>query len=947
MLAWFPSQTVQLGITLVCSVIAVAALVAFLAQRKRYEKQLAAKAAELGKSIELQQDLIRRDTGLRTILDHTNTIFFILDREGTVLLSEGMGLNLIKRPAGGSLGKKFQDVHPNRADLQEYFKRTLGGETVQAYVPFSDGTFQLLTSLLPDHEGEAGGLAGILLDVTEIEQARRRAMESEERLSAIFNNAPLGIFLSTFGGQIEEVNPELVRMSGYESRDEFLRVDPRALYDQTGMREEMLEELLSSPAGVRRELMLRRKDGSQLPVVVSISLGFDDEGRPARVHGVVEDLSQRREHERELLFWTQRFEIVNAAAQHIFYDYDLLAGNMQWIGAVREVLGFERQDLDGPIQLWENLLHPYDAPEVLWKLNEVCASGEKFDMEYRMRHKTGHYVYVHDSGVFQTGDNGRPVQMLGIIQNINARKQAELALAASEQMYRTLFESAQDTILVMDGPTIVDCNPSATALTGHTREEIIGRTPADFAPQVQTGGADTRQMMERVLRQAESGERLSFEWLCQRLDGGVAEVETSLTRMLVGGMRYFLALTRDVSKRKEAERSLRLSEEKFSKIYNMAPYSISIARLRDSIILDVNAAFELLTGYSKEEAVGRNGDELRLWNDHASRLVFLDQLRRDGTVLDYEFVMRRKDGALRTALNSCQHIEINGERCSLNIVRDITEMKLVQQAMVQTEKMMSLGGLAAGMAHEINNPLGIISQSVQGVQRRLDPALPANREEAAALGLDLEALQEFMRRRNISRYLDSILEAGQRAAGIVRHMLNFSRRSDSGIVDQDMAALVRQAVSLAKQDYDLKKKYDFRQVDVRLELSDALPSIPCIPSEIEQVLLNLLRNAAQAMAEAGTANPTIIVRTAREDAEALIEVEDNGPGIPVDQLNRVFEPFYTTKAVGEGTGLGLSVSYFIITTTHRGQMRVDSGPGRGTRFSIRLPLARAGGPALH
>jgi Signal transduction histidine kinase regulating C4-dicarboxylate transport system len=127
--------------------------------------------------------------------------------------------------------------------------------------------------------------------------------------------------------------------------------------------------------------------------------------------------------------------------------------------------------------------------------------------------------------------------------------------------------------------------------------------------------------------------------------------------------------------------------------------------------------------------------------------------------------------------------------------------------MVQTEKMMSLGGLAAGMAHEINNPLGIISQSVQGVQRRLDPALPANREEAAALGLDLEALQEFMRRRNISRYLDSILEAGQRAAGIVRHMLNFSRRSDSGIVDQDMAALVRQAVSLAKQDYDLKKKY--------------------------------------------------------------------------------------------------------------------------------------------
>jgi signal transduction histidine kinase len=172
-------------------------------------------------------------------------------------------------------------------------------------------------------------------------------------------------------------------------------------------------------------------------------------------------------------------------------------------------------------------------------------------------------------------------------------------------------------------------------------------------------------------------------------------------------------------------------------------------------------------------------------------------------------------------------------------------------------------------------------------------------------------------------------------------MLNFSRRSDSGIVDQDVAALVRQALAMAEKDYDLKKKYDFRQIAVRLALSEALPAVPCIPSEIEQVLLNLLRNAAQAMSEAGTPHPAITVRTAREGAEALIEVEDNGPGIPDAQINRVFEPFYTTKKVGEGTGLGLSVSYFIVTTTHRGSLSVASEPGRGTRFSIRLPLERS------
>lgn len=1053
--SWLPSQTVLLGV-------ALAAVVALFVMRRRYARRLASVEAELAKSLEQQRVLLQRDAGLRTILDHTNTIFFILDRDSTVLLSEGMGLNLVKRPSGGTVGMKFLEAHPDRTDLQEYFDRSMRGETVQALVSFSGGTFQLLTSPLPD---AAGGLAGILLDVSELVQARARVteseamirslfdnapysmvvqrvsdgiyleanqvflrnmgisreqlhafdvrnivdlgqeeaqalrwriaeqgglhgqeasvprpgggmaqvlystvpityagqpcllsmtvditaqneatrarMESEERLSAIFNNAPLGVFLSTVDGRIEEVNPELVRMLGYDSRDELLSVDPRAVYAQAGVRDEVLRELLASPAGVRRELVLRRKDGQPLPAVLCASLAFDAEGRPVRVHGVLEDLTRRKEQERELQFWSQRFEIVNTAAQHIFYDYNLRTGDMQWIGAVREVLGFERQELDGPIQIWEGLLHPDDAQEVLPRLATACESGAKFDMDYRLRHKDGYYVYVHDSGIFKPGEDGRPAQMLGIIQDISARKQAELALSAREEMYRTLFASAQDTILIMDGPIIVDCNSSASVLTGYAREDMIGRTPADFSPPVQANGEATTRMMQRMLEQAETGRGLRFEWLCQRKDGGIAEVETSLTPMQVGGARYLLALTRDVTDRKETERNLRLSEEKFSKIYDMAPYSTSIARLRDSIILDVNAAFESLTGYSRAEAVNQNGDSLRLWNDPERRQVFLEQLRRDGTVLDFEFVLRRKDGALRTALNSCQGIEINGELCTLNIVRDITEITLVQQTMVQTEKMMSLGGLAAGMAHEINNPLGIIVQSVQGMQRRFDPGLAANRAEAEALEIDLEAVQEYMSRRNILRYLDGVMEACTRATDIVRNMLNFSRKSDSGIIDQDVAALVRQAISLAEKDYDLKKKFDFRQIDVRLELSEELPSLPCIPAELSQVLLNLLRNAAHAMSEGGTHAPAITVRASRQGDEARIEVEDNGPGIPAEQLKRVFEPFYTTKKVGEGTGLGLSVSYFIITTTHRGKISVDSTLGRGTRFTILLPLTRA------
>lgn len=1059
------------GITIASACIALIATIVLLVLRSRYRQQLAAMSGELQGCLELQQNLLKRDAGLRTILEHTNTIFFILDHDGTVVLSEGMGLNLIKRPAGGSVGMKFATLHPDRTDLQHYFEQSMQGQTVQAYVPFSGGTFQLLTSPLADSAGKTNGLAGILLDVTELVQARERItesevmfrslfdnapysmvvqrisdgvcleanrafleiweitreelprfdmtsmldmpaeeahamrhriarqggvrgqeavvrrhdgstahvlystlaitysgepsllsitvditeqknasralMESEERLSAIFNNAPLGLFLSTFSGRIEEVNPELVRMLGYESREELLAAAPHSLYAEPRQRDQILQQLLASPSGVSRELMLRRKDGELVPAKISASLQFDADGRPTRVHGAVENLSERKEHERELQFWTQRFETVNTAAQHIFYDYDLHAGTIQWAGAMREVLGFELQELDGPVQTWADLLAPEEAPRVLQKLGEACVRGDKFDMEYRLRCKDGHYVYVHDSGFFQFDREGQPFQMLGIIQDVSTRKQAEVALAASEKRYRTLFESAQDTILVMNGTTIIDCNPGATTLTGCPREEILGRTPADFSPPVQANGEDTASMMMRMLAEAASGKLLRFEWQCRRPDGDIIQVETALTPMHLEDASYFLAFTRDISERKKTEEYLRLSEEKFSKIFNLAPYSISIARLSDSIILDVNDAFEPLTGYSRTEAVGSNGDSLGLWQHPESRKEFLEKLKRYGTVVDHEFMLRRKDGTIRSALHSCQEIEINGERCSLNIVRDITEAKLVQQAMVQTEKMMSLGGLAAGMAHEINNPLGIIFQSVQGVQRRLDPNLAANAADARALDLDLEIVQEYMRRRNISRYLNGIVEAGQRAADIVRHMLNFSRRSDAGFADQDVAVLVRQAVSLAEKDYDLKKKYDFRRIDVRLELSDTLPSVPCIPSEIEQVLLNLLRNAAQAMAEAGTPAPAITVRTGRENDEACIQVEDNGPGIPAEQLNRVFEPFYTTKKVGEGTGLGLSVSYFIITNTHQGKMSVESTPGRGTLFAIRLPLKRTADTSPH
>ena len=276
----------------------------------------------------------------------------------------------------------------------------------------------------------------------------------------------------------------------------------------------------------------------------------------------------------------------------------------------------------------------------------------------------------------------------------------------------------------------------------------------------------------------------------------------------------------------------------------------------------------------------------------------------------------------------------------MNIVRDITDRTILQQAMAQAEKMMSLGGLASGMAHEINNPLGIISQSVQGIQRRFSPELQANVSEAERLNIDIIKLHEYMQSRNINRYLNGISEAVNRAASIVKNMLNFSHRSESALVAGNIKTIIAQAVNLARQVYDLKNICDFRKINIQLDLAEQLDSVPCNPSEIEQVIINILRNAAHAMDAYGTESPTITIKTSITGQDALIEISDNGPGMTEEQLSKIFDPFYTTKHNSGGTGLGLSISYFIITVTHHGRIRAVSTPQNGACFQIYLPLAQ-------
>jgi two-component system NtrC family sensor kinase len=403
--------------------------------------------------------------------------------------------------------------------------------------------------------------------------------------------------------------------------------------------------------------------------------------------------------------------------------------------------------------------------------------------------------------------------------------------------------------------------------------------------------------------------------------------------------KYSESLKTEILDRKKAEEAIRKSEAKYRELVENAN-SIILRMTPQGKITFFNEFAQRFFGYDESEILGKSvtdtiipesaPDGLSIMmhpSENREGLKYANRLR-DGKQVYIAWTSRAVYGQLRTVTEY------------LCIGTDITERVRMENMMVQTEKMMSLGGLAAGMAHEINNPLGGMLQNLQNVIRRMSPGLPANETDAEACGIRLEEIQCYLEKRDIYKFIENIRKSGERASHIVENMLSFSRRSESRKMPVDIPELLDKAVELAAHDYDLKKKFDFRHIHIHREYEATLPPVPCVDTEIEQVVLNLLRNSAQAMAEneRQAEPPSITLYLYKENDWAVIEIRDNGPGIDEQKLKRIFEPFFTTKEVGVGTGLGLSVSYFIITNNHNGSMSAESSPEEGACFIVRLPL---------
>ncbi|WP_419784718.1 cache domain-containing protein [Maridesulfovibrio sp.] len=396
-----------------------------------------------------------------------------------------------------------------------------------------------------------------------------------------------------------------------------------------------------------------------------------------------------------------------------------------------------------------------------------------------------------------------------------------------------------------------------------------------------------------------------------------------------------------IDSRESAKRELLKSEITYREIFNSTKDAIGVLDVQKRTFTDVNQAFLDFFAMKRSDAIGMSAETISFnsapYDNKYAAELFNKAL--SGKSVHFEWMVKKSTGEPFWTDNLARMASIGGQKKLLIVMRDITERRRMQKTMVQTEKMMSVGGLAAGMAHEINNPLGIIMQVTQNIIRRTSPTLKSNLPVAEKCNIDLNNLRNYMDKRGITEYLRSIQEAGTRAAAIVKSMLDFSRRNNSAKSSGTIEPVIETAISLAGNDYDIKKKYDFKKINIVRDFNSS-PAFNFTEMEISQVILNLIKNAAQAISEEKNIHkiPTITIRTSSDENLVRIEIEDNGPGMEEEKLKRIFEPFYSTKSVDMGTGLGLSVSYFIVTQNHGGTITADSTPGEGTRFTISLPI---------
>jgi len=821
---------------------------------------------------------------------------------------------------------------------------------------------------LLDETGTPRYLLGICEDITERKRSEEGLRESEAHYRRILETASEGIWMFDADSRTTFANDRIAQMLGYTVEEmlgrslfDFIDEESRAIAaTYVERRRQGIHE--------RHDFKFRRKDGSNLWAIVSATPILDSVGQYVGVLRMITDISDRKRTEEALQESHQQTVQILERITDAFFALD-----HQWQftyvnSEAARALQRNQEDLIGA-SFWDVF------PETVGSL-----------VEHQYRQAISEQVSITFETFFQRLASWVEVRIypcqegLSVFwRDITERKRTEEALRESERRFRAIFDSMFQFIGLMkpDG-TLLQANQTALEFGGLQLCEVTDRP--FWEARWWSLSAQTQERLKAAIASAAAGEFVRYEVDVLGAGDQVVTIDFSIKPVKdeTGQVLLLIPEGRDISDKKQAEKALRDSEQRFRATFDQAAVGIAHVELNGKF-LRINQKFCDLLGYTQEEMLVRTVQDITHPNDLEADLTYRRQVL-SGEIqmfsMEKRYITQSGDILWVNVTISLRGSSSGKPKYFISVVQDISDRKQAEEALrqsesqlrvknqqlqqtlcqlkqtqaqlIQNEKMISLGQMVAGIAHEINNPVSFIYGNVTPASEYASALLHLVQlyalhypEPVPEIQTDIEAIDLNFIMIDFPKVLHSMKEGANRIREIVLSLRNFSRLDEAEMKEVNIHEGIDNTLLLLQ--HRLKEQPSHPEIQVSKEYGQ-LPLVECYPGKLNQVFMNLLSNAIDAL-QTHRCPRLITIRTEVKDEggfihpnHVVIRIADNGPGIPDDVKKHIFDPFFTTKPVGVGTGLGLSISHSIVVEKHRGNLICISAPGQGAEFVIELPV---------
>jgi two-component system NtrC family sensor kinase len=748
------------------------------------------------------------------------------------------------------------------------------------------------------------------LEESKQKEAKQHIQEVTKRLEKIAEMGDDGIIVFGEDYRIEFANAVASELTGY-AKEGLIGMDFRRLLNERdiGYLDQMHSEVgVDESKRVCTEMEVLTEKGMKWDAEVCITIAKVEKGG-VKTYAYLRDITERKRMEREIREATKRFEKIAEMGEDgiIVFDEDSRIEFANQMAS--EIMGFPKDQILG--REFFSLIGKRDEEFLEEMVMRGEGMGQKVCTEMSIRTPQGP-VKETEVCIAPTQSEDGQIKSYVYIRDITERKKFEKELKESEKKFRNLFERVRQGLYISTKEGhFVDCNRALLEMAGYSEKEEF--LEIDIAQELYVNPKDRKNFQAFV---EERGFVKDFEVEFKKKNGEKMTVLISADAKLDGEGRGvgYEGIIIDITDRKRMERKLKEANEFLMNLIESSVDGIIVTDMKGDILIFNNGAENIL-GYKAEEVVGKMN--IRSVYPPGVAKEVMEKLRSPdfggvGKLTSFPIAHRKKDGELIEGDLSASVIydEEGKEIASVGIFKDLRErlriereLREMQQALLQSEKLAAMGRLTSQIAHELNNPIYGIMNTLELLKTEIPP--------------------ESKRR----RILELSLSETQRLAEMLRNMLSFSKPEEEKRRPIKINELIEGILLVTE------KQMKESNIKVETFFDEGIPEVMASTNQMRQVMLNLIKNAKEAMPKGGT----LTVRTNREDSKVLIHIQDTGVGIPEELRDKIFEAFFTTKQKVKGVGLGLSVCYGIIKD-HGGEIKVESEVNKGTTFTIHLPI---------